>query len=294
VSVFGATPFGPTPGPFGGPGTITLIGILPAGINEVIAVFDVAPLADDPEGFDSATNPKNWTMGAVDPSIVSTADPSVLYIPTSEIVPTYTPDVGEAVQDDETPEQIHLYMEGPMEALVRYLVTAEPALSGASCETLVGTTTRGFRAPDRGPRRRSRLVQEDRYRDWAFEFFPKDPKQPEATWRHEASGDIALHDGDASLKKRILRRMMTDRGAFSHMPDYGLQVHIKRLARNGNMQAMVNDISEQVRQEPDVQMVGVTATIQNVPGRHSAEVQIFIRRRERFDSRFTFEVPLGP
>lgn len=262
-------------------------------MNEVIVVFDEEPLADDPAGFNSATNPKNWDIASVDPSIPSTADPSILYIPEGEVVPTYTPGIGECLQDEDDPKQIRVIMQGPLEGGVRYDVVAQPALRGDGCRAFAGEDTWRVRAPRRGPGRRSRYIQEDRYRDWAMEFFPDPKDQLGGTWRHDADGDIAIHDGDESLKKRIVRRIMTSRGDYAHLPNYGVDLQIKRLARAGQVQALVNEVGEQVRQEPDVLQAGVTATVLNTPNKHSIELQIFVRRRERFDSRFTFEVPLG-
>lgn len=290
MSIFGVSPFGTAAGPFGGPGIITILGVLPVGINEAIVVFDKPPLADDSEGFNSATNTKNWDIEAIDPSIPSTSDPSIIYIPPKEVVPTYDPGVGACELDDEDATQIHVFTEGPMEPRVRYKIMVQPSVEGADCETLAGVDTFEFQAPSRGPRRASRFVQEDRYRDLDMQFFPVDEKQAQGTWRHEPSGDIAIQDGEASLKKRVIRRILTTRGAFAHLPNYGIDPMVKSLARSGNIQALINDIAEQVRQEPDVSQVGVSAERSSTPG--LLDLAIYIRRRELFDVRFTFQMSL--
>jgi hypothetical protein len=294
VSQFGLNPFGTEAGAFGGPGLITILGTLPVASNELIMVFDRAPLADDPEGFDSATNVKNWVFAPVDPTIPSTAVPGLVFVPKGEVVPTRTQLIAAAFVDDDDPTQIHLTTDSEMEQAVRYEITAQPAIRGLDCEELVGELELELRALEPGPARVSRFVQEDRFRDWANEFFPADPKQGEATWKLEDSGDIAIHDAEKSLRKRIMRRLLGNRAAFAHLPNYGASRGIKALVRSGDVQALANAAQEQVAQEPDVLQAAATATISNTPsGDVVVALEIFVQRSDARDSRFLFEFPLA-
>lgn len=293
MSQFGLAPFGDD-GPLGGPGTISVLGVLPAASNEFIVVFDVAPRADDPEGFDSATNVKNWTLVAVDPTIQSTTIPGLVFIPKGEIVPTRTPKIASAFEDEDDPTQIHLKTDSGLEHNVRYEITMEAPIRGVGCETPFGETTVEFRALEPGPQRVSRFIQEDRFRDWANEFFPADPKQAEATWLLEDSGDIALHNSDKSLRKRIMRRLLGNRASFAHLPNYGAGRGIKALVRSGDVQGLANAAQEQVAQEPDVLQAAVTAQVRTTStGDVVVALEIFVQREEAKDSRFLFEFPLA-
>ena len=293
MSQFGIAPFGTGAGPFGGPGLITIRGILVAAANEVIVVFDKIPKADDTEAFDSATNIKNWIVSPIDPTIQSTDVPGLTFVPKGKIVPTRTPQLAGSFQDVDDPTQIHLTMDSRMEDRVEYEVEALANIVGDDCETLAGPTVFTFFGLRPGPSRRARFIQEDRFRDWDNDFFPADRKQPEATWRLEDSGDIALQEADKSLRKRILRRILTNRSGFKHLPDYGTDTRIKALIRTGQVQALANAVKESVAQEPDVVQAAATATVrEDVGGGAVVVLEIFAQRREAKDRSFLFEFPL--
>ena len=290
MSNFGLAPFSPSP--FGGPGLITILGVLPAAANEVIVVFDKRPRADDPGAFDSATNPKNWTVTPIDPTIPSTDVPGLSYVPKGKIVPTRTQLVASASQDEDDPTQIHIFLDSRLENLVEYEVEALPSVIGEDCEVLVGPTVFQFFGLRPGPARRSRFVQEDRFRDWDNDFFPRD--RPGATWRLEDSGDIALQDADKSLRKRLLRRILSNPAAFAHLPDYGTNTRIKSLIKTGQVQALANAAQQQAAQEPDVLQAATTARVVNESaGGAVVALEIFVQRRDARDSRFLFEFPLS-
>lgn len=289
MSQFGLAPFGT--GPFGGPGQMLLLGMLTAASNELVAVFDVPPKADDPKGYRSATNIKNWTLAAIDPRIQSTADPNVFYIPSAEAVPIYTPRIIRATQDPNVEEQIHLYLDAPMEEDVSYDIEAIN-VEGDECETPTGPYIYRVRALYEGPIASPRFVQEDRYRDWASEPFPPDDRSLAGSWLFDESGDVAIHNADASLRKRILRRLLANPGEFSHLPTYGVGVlELKRLLRPGVVQTLANRAAEQVKKEPDVINAGVSATLVEVQGGTILRLDVNVQRRDTRDSRFVFDFP---
>jgi len=287
MSIFGIAPFGTEDGPFGGFGLITILGVLPVSVNEFIVVFDKAPLADDAEGYNSATNVRNWLLVAVDPTI--TATDGSTHVPKGEVAPTLEPTLADAFVDEDDDTQIHLRTHVRLEAQVRYNVTALQPIEGADCEAFVGPDTFEFRARIPGPPLVPRFVQEDRFRDWSNDPFPRDPKQPESTWLIDATGDIDLHDEDDGLRKRVFRRLLAARGGFTHLPTYGVGPKIKSMARSGELQSLANDVAEQIRQEPDVEAAGADVTIVSDPGGNSiVQVEVFVSRREQRDSRFVF------
>ena len=293
MSQFGIAPFGTSAGPFGGPGVVTILSGLPVAANEAVAFFDKVPKTGGPLSFDSATNVRNWTLKAIDPSIPSTTIAGLVFVPDGTVVPTLDPSIVVVEIDDADPTQVHLFMDARLERGVEYEVEINPQVRAIDCETFAGPVTFRFKGLKPGPGRRARFRQQDRFRDWDNSFFPKDPKQPESTWRLEPSGDIALHEEDAALRKRILRRILTQPGEFPHLGrGYGAGIRVKGLARTGEMQTLANSIQIQVRDEPDVLAVGVTAVLRESFGRGAiVEVSIFVQRREQRDSSFLFEFP---
>lgn len=291
MSQFGAIPFGGQHGPFGGPGLISVLGLVAAAINELIVVYDVPPLADDPEGWNSGTNVRNYVLTALDPSV--TTDDGLVYVPAGEYAPSRQPTLATAFQDEENTEQVHLTTHVRLDPGVMYEVAVNAAVRGEDCEVFNGPTTWQARAPWPGPPRVPRYVQQGRYRDWETTLFPTDPRQPEATWRYDDNGDIGLHDEDESLKKRILRRIMAMHGEYAHAPTYGGNVRVKALANTGRMQELSNAIAEQVRLEPDVLQASAEVTkSQDLRNRGIVQVKVFVRRSELRDSRFLYELAI--
>lgn len=76
-------------------------------------------------------------------------------------------------------------------------------------------------------------------------------------------GDYALDEGDINLKKRILRRLLTRKNAFAHLPGYGVGVpdRIKQLGTVAALASLRADAEAQIAQEPDVQQVRVLILI---------------------------------
>lgn len=291
MSQFGVLPFGGPYGPLGGPGTLSVLGLLPVAANEVIVVYDKPPLADDPEGWNSGTNVRNYVLTPIDPTIIG-ADGSV-HVPHGEFAPTKSPSLANAWQDEDDATQIHVTTHDRMESGVQYDVAVNVKIRGEDCEPFVGPATWRFRALRPGPPRVPRYVQEDRYRDWDNTLFPDDPDQPEGTWRFDDTSDIGLHDEDACLKKRLLRRALSKRGEFTHAPTYGLGPRVKTQAKNGQIQALANELAEQARREPDVVHASAEAVLVNDDrGRGIVRVTLFARRTERRDSRFIYELAI--
>jgi len=106
------------------------------------------------------------------------------------------------------------------------------------------------------------------------------------TFQVDDTGDYAADRGMASLKKRILRRLTTRKGAFRHLPGYGVGFPgvVKLLSRPGVAAALAADAEDQIRQEPEVQSVSVRL-VQSVPGLayFSVKVQTSIGGTLEFD-----------
>ena len=68
-----------------------------------------------------------------------------------------------------------------------------------------------------------------------------------------------MEEGIQALKNRIYRRMSTRRGAFAHLPEYGIGVkdYGKKLSTAAAISSLVSDTEAQIAQEPEVQFVRV-------------------------------------
>jgi len=75
----------------------------------------------------------------------------------------------------------------------------------------------------------------------------------------DTSGDFSMEEGIQALKNRIYRRMSTRRGAFAHLPEYGIGVkdYGKKLSTAAAISSLVSDTEAQIAQEPEVQFVRV-------------------------------------
>lgn len=290
MSVFGISPLGTDPGPFGGPGLITVLGVLPISANQFAVVFDRVPKGLDPQASRSATNEDNYTLAAIDPTL--TADDGTTVVPPGGVVPTRFPYTGVAVQDAEDPTQILCSTDSAMEPLVLYAVTVSASICGAAGETFAGPTEFRFRAPKLSPVLERVEVSEERYRDLDYIIDPR-PGEVGQTYRHEDSGDIGIQDAAASLRKRIYRRVFTDPGGFAWAPGYGVGVKVKALAKTQRLQELASVVTEQVQQEPDVVQAGTEVFIERTLQGTFLQVDCYVEQRGSRSRRFLFRQPLA-
>ena len=112
------------------------------------------------------------------------------------------------------------------------------------------------------------------------------------SFAYDDSGDLAFDTGFASLKKRILRRLFTRRGAFAHLPTYGIgiQHYAGKLRTISNQQRLIADIEQQIGEEPEV--VAVKVKLLDIPGHpEMMNIKILIKTKAG-DERFV-AVPLA-
>lgn len=122
------------------------------------------------------------------------------------------------------------------------------------------------------------------------------PDNPQllGTLRVDASGDYAFDEGIVNLKKRVLRRLYTRKGAFLHLPNYGVGIpsYGKKLASPVFVQSLAADAQAQISSEPDVAKCLVKPIINpNTPGlvRFQVIVQPKTGKPAKFD--VPFKVP---
>jgi hypothetical protein len=93
-------------------------------------------------------------------------------------------------------------------------------------------------------------------------------------------GDYAFDEGITSFKKRVIRRIISMKQSFAHMPEYGIgiQTYGKRLQLAGIRSNLIADIEQQIAREPEA--VRVRATIDQdsrVPSLFYARVAVQLR-----------------
>lgn len=104
------------------------------------------------------------------------------------------------------------------------------------------------------------------------------------------TGDYALDEGVINLKKRILRRLMTRKGAFAHLPNYGVSIpdQVKKLGQAIVISKLKADAEVQIAQEPDVLQVRVAVVINSdTPNL----VRFRVAVKSKFGKPIAFEVP---
>jgi hypothetical protein len=78
-----------------------------------------------------------------------------------------------------------------------------------------------------------------------------------------ADGDYATEEGDALLRKLIIRRLVTPRGGFFHLPDYGAGITLKEPVYGSSPAQLAREVERQVQQEPEVEACRASVTVAN-------------------------------
>jgi hypothetical protein len=76
----------------------------------------------------------------------------------------------------------------------------------------------------------------------------------------DSKRDLSVHSGEAYLKKRILRRLMSSRGGFFHLANYGVGLKVKEKFDTTTLMLLKNDIQAQILQEEDVESASVSVS----------------------------------
>lgn len=106
----------------------------------------------------------------------------------------------------------------------------------------------------------------------------------------DATGDFAWDAGLTTLMKRVLRRLFTEPGTFSHLPSYGLGLRnkVKRLATATELRRLEREAESQVRREPEVESCSVRIAHRGA-GIHDMSVKV----KTRFGLEASTSVPIA-
>lgn len=89
-------------------------------------------------------------------------------------------------------------------------------------------------------------------RDLANPPLQSDTGGQAGTLKIGTDGDYETESGIELVRKLALRRLSTPRGAFPHLPRYGVGLVEKEPVGNGNLVALRGEIERQMLQEPDI------------------------------------------
>lgn len=245
---FGGFGFGPSVFGLGGP--ISVVRALAVAGQVVRVVFDEEPLHRSPAGASDALNPGNYVFtvpgGNATAPVAVGIDVNPIEGPARGVGNGSDPSVA-----DERGVDVHV--DRQLVVGVDYLVTVQNIQSMAG-GTLGAPTSATFGGVT--------LLEETKLPSRIQDLV--DFANPPFTGGYivDDSGDIAPEDPDVGLRKRIYRRMTTRKGAFRWLPNYGSTIDLKELGTVANIAAAQTDLTQQVKQEPDVVSASVRISVQ--------------------------------
>ena len=217
----------------------------------VRVVFDEPPLTRSASGTNDALNPLNYSVSIIDgagtkPQVVGV---SPVPIPAPAVAVYAFPETG-----------IDVHVDRPLVVGILYKITvvnvlakAGGALSSEDNADFVGNFVLDKVNPP------SRALQ---FSDFKFDLF----SATGGAYVFSDTGDIAIDDGLENVRKRILRRIATPKGAFRHLPDYGTTLRLKRPLATRELVPLKADVLQQVKQEPEVIDAQVLVTLDPAHG----------------------------
>jgi hypothetical protein len=284
VSQYGITPYGDE-GPYGGAGLITILAAVPGARNRVILFFDRPPLIDDPKGAQSATNPANYQIETVDPTIPGNPP----HVPDGALVPTRRVALARARVDILDPTQIHLWTDRDMEGGILHRVTVLGMLHGAACETFAGESEWTFYAPNVAATRNAPDRLELRYRDLDDGNLPGFETLP-GIWRYKSNGDIALQPELEAFKKRLIRRLTQQKRAFTWSAN-GLAIQIGQPMNAEIMSALGNNVAGMARADSLASSAGCTVQARVIGNDVYVEIAVSVELLDGREYLLSLNVP---
>lgn len=286
---YGSFQFGQSP--YGGPGLITVLAVLPLTNGAFVVVFDTPPKGLDIESPTSGVNAHNYLLAAVDPTYYSETSPEGILAP-GLTAPTRFPYASVAALDPLNTSQVVVQSDSPLEPGIRYTVEVSEEIRGLDCEVFSGPTVWDFTAPGYPRTPQGIEVVEQRYRDFAWGPVGTEEAQGLESLQHDATNDIGIQGSLESLRKRLKRRVFTQKGGFIWSPQYGVGVKAKQLVSGGNLQSLASAVAEQLRLEPDVVDCSADVSVSRTSQGSFVEIAVHVIQRDQQVRRILFREPV--
>lgn len=294
ISGWGSMPWGAGPWGAGGASDLELLSALAVRENVVRLTFNVAPKFTKQLDPNDAANPERFTFAPQALPIGIDGEPARA-IRAARVEVAKIPGALGSVLDVTTDRPMSPWP-------CRYLAAVNQLVSYSGALLAIGKTSVVFEAVYRQLRPQSvssptpsRDIANPQTYSAQLDTIPlAGNAQLLGVIPIDASGDYAFDQGLTQQKKRIIRRLLTPKGAFPALPNYGVGVptYGKRLGVEGVRQQICADAEAQIAQEPDVAGVRVTA----VSDPQKPEITIFrvkVRVASSGDS-VQFELPFSP
>lgn len=245
----------------------------PLNSNTIRVFFSLEPRHQSPLSSNDALNRRNWSL-----EVLAGAGP----VPTIESVENALPQptIFSSLPDAWS---VDLRLDQRLLLATSYRTTANAAIRSALASSALdplassGTHPGISVARPRRPPRSSRAVDGV---DLFYDTF-------QGLWRLDGRRDLDVHAGDDARRKRIIRRLITARGGFKHLPGYGVGLRTKEPVTTTRLAELRSEIRLQLLEEEDLEDVRVDAN--QIPD--GVVVRIVAKPRASAGIEMTFEVP---
>jgi hypothetical protein len=208
---------------------------LAVGGQLVRVVFSCEPKHASTAGLDDARNAANFevriTLGSGKPAQSVAVKPTVVPYPAFGVVRA-----GEVGCD--------LQLDRPLIVGMVYEVAVSPAVRSKNGQAIGSPYAATFKGASR-PVRTRHLRRKVGLVDLASDPFIGGISV-------DSSGDWSSHEGLDSTKKRVWRIVLTSRGGFSWLQDFGLKHDVKKPATLSVLTDLRTDIRQQLAKQPDI------------------------------------------
>lgn len=268
---------------------LSLLRVQPIRENVVRAEFSEAPLFNRILDAHDASNPQRWTITPI-PGTVGSDE-----LPTRVVKPVAIAVFGGGGS------QIDVTTDRPFSPFpARYILSVNNLIAASSGALLAsGATSLEFDGLFKvvpPPRRDLSIPSRDVANPQTFQALldplpnTSDPNLL-GTIIPDDRGDYAFDEGNTNLKKRVLRRILSSKNRFAHLPGYGvgLAAEVKKLATAAKRSAIAAEAEKQIALEPDVQSVSVKIV---GDGRAPGLFRLRIRVKSRTNDEQEIDLPV--
>lgn len=245
----------PSSSPWGSGGPLHVNRARAVAGQTVRVVYDEEPFHQSPAGYQDALNPSNYAFtvvtGSGDPPQAVGVDLTMTSFPAKAV-------------NNPDERAFDVRVDRPLVVGVTFRVTVSRVISrlGGPLGAPVSADFAGIVRPSEYRQATRRTDQLD---------FRSDPFVGRLVVQ---GGDIATHGGLDSLRKRVLRRLITPRGSFVFAPQYGTRLRLKQTITPGELASMKADIATQLREEPDVRRAAVDMRLLSATGILQVQVDV--------------------